>query len=62
VLRERVRQRIQAGGDASEADEAVLSAQLAHREPLQADEWAQALRVDTMAAVDWDILLPSDAA
>lgn len=58
VLHERVRRRVQAGGDASEADEAVLSAQLAHREPLAVDEWPHALCIDTTAPVDWTALLP----
>lgn len=58
VLRERVRQRAQAGHDASEADLAVLQAQLASREPLDAAEWAQAVAVDTRAPVDWPALLP----
>lgn len=58
VLRERVRQRTQAGHDASEADLAVLDAQLASREPLDAAEWAQAVAVDTRAPVDWPALLP----
>jgi len=59
VLRARVRQRALAGGDASEADEAVLAAQLTHREELAADEWGQALRVDTTMPVDWPVLLPT---
>ena len=61
VLRERVRQRHAGGGDASEADLAVLQDQLAQREPLLADEAAQALRIDTRDAVDWqawDAALP----
>ena len=61
VLRERVRQRHAGGGDASEADLAVLQDQLAQREPLFADEAAQALRIDTRDAVDWqawDAALP----
>ena len=53
VLRERVRRRHAAGSDASEADEAVLLSQLAHREPLSANEAAHALCIDTQAAVDW---------
>ena len=61
VLRERVRRRHASGGDASEADEAVLLRQLAQREPLAADEAAHALRIDTGAPVDWahwDAALP----
>ncbi|QTD46028.1 AAA family ATPase [Ottowia testudinis] len=53
VLRERVRQRQAAGGDASEAGEQVLASQLAHRDPLTRAEAAHALRIDTRAAVDW---------
>ena len=53
VLRERVRRRHAAGGDASEADVAVLDRQLAQREPLTPQETAQALRIDTTAPVDW---------
>ena len=53
VLRERVRQREAAGGDASEAGEAVLASQLAHREPPTPAEAAHALVIDTRQAVDW---------
>lgn len=53
VLRERVRRRHAAGGDASEADVAVLDSQLAQREPLTPDEACHALRIDTTTAVDW---------
>ncbi|HOB65921.1 AAA family ATPase [Ottowia sp.] len=62
VLRERVRQREAAGGDASEAGESVLASQLAHREPLTPAEAAHALVVDTQAPVDWaawDAALPT---
>ena len=55
VLRERVRQRQAAGGDASEANEAVLASQLAHREPLASDEATHALHIDTTQAVDWSV-------
>jgi len=61
VLRERVRQREAAGGDASEAGESVLASQLAHREPLTPAEAAHALVIDTRTAVDWaarDAALP----
>jgi uncharacterized protein len=58
VLRERVRQRAWSGKDVSEAGLAVLDAQLASREPLDAAEWAQAVAVDTTAPVDWPALLP----
>lgn len=47
VLRERVRERHQAGTDPSEADEAVLEMQLAKREPLTAEEHEAMLIVDT---------------
>lgn len=44
VLRQRVRQR---RGDASDADEAVLEAQLASQEPLQPEEWRHTWVADT---------------
>ena len=59
VLRERVRRRAAAGGDPSEATEAVLTRQLAEREPLSAAEAALAWPVDTRAAVDWAQLPPA---
>lgn len=62
VLRERVRQRQAAGLDASEADEAVLGSQLAARDPLDADELAHTLHIDSSQPVDWadwDQALPS---
>ncbi len=43
TLRARVRERIEGGGDASEADLTVLESQLAHREPLSAEEQAHTL-------------------
>ena len=58
VLRERVRARQQAGGDASEADVQVLESQWAAARPLSADEQALAVHVDTTRPVDWDALLP----
>ena len=58
LLRERIRQRAEAGGDASEATQAVLSAQLAQREPLAPDELLQAVRIEALAPVDWSTLLP----
>ncbi len=58
TLRERVRRRAAEGGDASEADEAVLAGQLAAREPLDAGEAAHALRIDTRGVPDWAALLP----
>lgn len=59
VLRERVRRRAAAGGDPSEATEAVLTRQLAEREPLSAAEAALAWPVDTRTAVDWAQLPPA---
>ena len=53
VLRERVRRRQAAGGDASEAGEEVLASQLKNREPLAPHEAAHALLIDTQMAVDW---------
>lgn len=58
VLRERVRGRQQAGGDASEADVRVLEAQWAAAQPLSAGEEALAVHVDTTRPVDWNALLP----
>ncbi|HRP97156.1 MAG TPA: AAA family ATPase [Rhodocyclaceae bacterium] len=58
VLRERVRRRAAAGTDASEADLAVLDAQLADREPLTGDETGCALVVATEPQADWAALLP----
>ncbi|MCK6408677.1 bifunctional aminoglycoside phosphotransferase/ATP-binding protein [Thauera sp.] len=58
VLRARVRSRIAAGGDASEADEAVLEAQLRSREAFEGEELARVLPIDTRAALDWRGLLP----
>ena len=43
----------------SEATEAVLTRQLAEREPLSAAEAALAWPVDTRAAVDWAQLPPA---
>lgn len=59
VLRQRVLQRAQAGDDPSEADLAVLDAQLRQREPLQAQELACAVRVDTSRPVEWAAVLPA---
>ena len=58
LLRERVRQRQLRGDDASEAGEAVLHSQLAHIDPLTADEQAHTLRLDTTHAVDWAATWP----
>lgn len=58
VLQERVQRRLQQGGDASEATLDVLAGQLARREPLDAEEQALAVHVDTAQPVDWAALLP----
>ena len=58
VLQERVRRRLAQGGDASEATLEVLAAQLARRAPLDAQEQAWAVQVDTTQPVDWAALLP----
>ncbi|MEJ2590593.1 MAG: AAA family ATPase [Candidatus Thiodiazotropha sp.] len=47
VLRERVAQRAEAGGDASEADLEVLSLQQRQREPLSKAEQRQRIRIDS---------------
>jgi predicted kinase len=47
LLRERVARRLAAGRDPSEATLAVLEAQLARREPLDSEEEALTLHVDT---------------
>lgn len=47
ILHDRVEARVQAGHDASEADTAVLDAQLRHDEPLGADEMADAITLQT---------------
>lgn len=59
VLRARVRARIAAGGDASEADEAVLAAQLRAREGFEEGELVRVLPIDTGQAPDWRSLLPA---
>ena len=58
VLRERVRSRQQAGGDASEASVQVLEAQWAAAQPLSPAEEALTVHVDTTRPVNWDVLLP----
>ncbi|GAO37603.1 hypothetical protein SCT_3039 [Sulfuricella sp. T08] len=50
LLRERVKQRMQHGRDASEADITVLENQLRNSEPLDASELAVAIEVDTEQA------------
>lgn len=58
VLRERVQRRLAKGGNASEATIEVLEAQLAAREPLDAQEQALAVQADTSQTLDWSTLLP----
>lgn len=58
VLRERVRSRQRAGGDASEASVQVLESQWAEAQPLSPAEEALTVHVDTTRPVDWDALLP----
>ena len=69
VLRQRVAARAAAGRDASEADLQVLARQLREHEPLQADELAHAVPVDTGTPLDvgalaqaWKRLEPAQAA
>jgi predicted kinase len=67
VLRERVRERADRGGDASEADEAVLAAQMRSDEPLGGDELGEVVRCrplpqaaqsgDGEPQADWSALL-----
>ena len=57
VLRQRIRQRLEQGGDASEADVQVLESQLQALEPLGPEEQDHALHIDSTAPVDWDDLL-----
>ena len=52
TLRERVVERLRRGGDASDADLAVLEAQLAHAEPLGADEQPSVFAFDAEPAFD----------
>jgi aminoglycoside phosphotransferase family enzyme/predicted kinase len=56
-LRRRIRRRQAGGADASEANLQVLDAQLAGREPLDGDETARAIRVDTSAPEHFAALL-----
>jgi len=58
ILRERVRHRLAAGGDASEADEGVLEAQLRTRDAFDPEELAHLLPIDTQSAPVWRTLLP----
>jgi hypothetical protein len=58
TLRARVRQRAEAGSDASEADVAVLETQLSAREPFEEEELACVVPIDTRSAPDWRSLLP----
>lgn len=57
TLRTRVAARARRGDDASDADLAVLEAQLRSGDPLDGAEAAQALRVTPDHAPDWDTLL-----
>jgi len=60
ALRSRVAARQQLGGDASEADVAVLEHQLQTQHPLQTDEASYVVRIDTMQApsdVCWESVL-----
>ncbi len=57
VLRQRIRQRLEQGGDASEADVQVLESQLQALEPLGPEEQDHALHIDSTAPVDWDDVL-----
>lgn len=52
ILRQRIRQRLAGGSDASEADTAVLTHQLATQDPLTEDELSRAVRVDTSREPD----------
>ena len=58
VLRERVRSRQLAGGDASEASVQVLESQWAAAQPLSPAEEALTVHVATTRPVDWNVLLP----
>lgn len=58
TLRARVRQRAEAGTDASEADVAVLETQLRAREPFEEQELPCVVPIDTSSAPDWRSLLP----
>lgn len=58
VLRERVRNRQQAGSDASEASVQVLESQWAAAQPLSPAEEMITVHVDTTRPVDWNALLP----
>lgn len=56
LLRERIRHRQQAGQDASEADLAVLEAQLQQHDPLDSQEQERAIDLDTTQRPDPDRL------
>ena len=58
TLRARVRQRAEAGTDASEADVAVLETQLSAREPFEEEELACVVPIDTASAPDLRNVLP----
>ena len=54
LLRRWIRERAQAGSDASEADLAVLESQIAHQDRLAEDEKPWVIRVDTAREVDME--------
>ena len=56
LLRERIRSRSEAGGDASEADLAVLDRQLESREPLTSEEARFVIPIDTSQPPQWETL------
>ncbi len=65
LLRQRLRERAARGDDASEADEAVLAAQMQSAQPVQADEEGAVHRCrpgDHAGQVDWQPLLERLAA
>ncbi|MCB1741600.1 MAG: AAA family ATPase [Gammaproteobacteria bacterium] len=57
LLEQRIRARRACGGDASEADVAVLHAQQWHMDPVDDPHGPACLRVDTSRPVDWCLLL-----
>ena len=57
ISRQRLRLRVQDGTDPSDADEAVLNRQLDSCLPLERDEAACAIRVDTGSQDYWSVLL-----
>jgi hypothetical protein len=59
TLRKRVTERLEKGADPSEADPAVLEAQLKSVEPPEGDEKALCIEVDTQGPVDYEKLAAS---